>query len=257
MNRALPLLTFLGLTVLAQIGLGLSYISVANAVTHNGSVCLSQFSKSCLTGPAIITGQPGSKVRVNVIVHDADSFNEFGVWVRANPSVIRAVSVDLTNSVLQGASTKLQCLGDCNGWRSGGSWAVAEEAIGRPTPAGMTGLLFSIVYQVVGNSTSTTPISLYYTVSPSGWETGGAYLHFTDGCDTSQCWFVPVSGATFNAGQPGAAQPFQTPLAGISRSLPQIAITVGVVGTLAMLLLVIFTRGRTKRNGNPNAFLVA
>jgi len=227
-----------------------SMIPVAHATTHNGSVCLSQFSTSCQANVPTISGQQGSRIRVNVVVQSADSFDEFGVWVSANPNVIKAVSVDLVGSVLPDASTNLQCLNDCNNWLSGGPWAVAEEAKGQPTPVLTTGLLFSITYQVVGNYTSTTPINLYYTVSPSGWVTGRAYLHFAGGCDTMQCWFAPVQDATFHTSDVNYVQPLQTMLARILQSLTQYSITsVVVFAALILLTLAILRRLRSKPQG--------
>jgi hypothetical protein len=227
-----------------------SMIPITHATTHNGSVCLSQSSPSCQGSIPAISGQRGSRIRVNVVVQGADSFDEFGVWVGANPNVIKAVSVDLVGSVLPDASTKLQCLNDCNSWLSGGPWAVAEEAKGQPTSNLTTGLLFSITYEVVGNSTSSTPINLYYTVSPSGWVTGRAYLHFTGGCDTMQCWFVPVQDATFHTSDLNPYQPLQTTLAGIFQSLTQSAITaVAISGALVLLTLAVLKRLRSKSGG--------
>ena len=248
MTRAFSWTTLLVIVLAVVAVLTQSTIPIAHATTHNGSVCLSQFSSSCEGNIPSITGQPGSRIQVNVVVQSADSFDEFGVWVRANPSVLKAVSVDLAGSVLQGASTKLQCLNDCNSWLSGGPSAVAEEARGLPTSVLTTGLLFSITYQVVGNDTSSSPINLYYTVSPSGWETGRAYLHFTGGCDTSQCWFVPVQDATFHAGAISPIQPLQTTLAGIFHSLTQSVIIVVAVSAASVLLtLAVLRRLRSKQ----------
>jgi hypothetical protein len=194
-----------------------------------------------------ITGQRGSRIRVNVVVQGADSFDEFGVWVGANPDVMKAVSVDLVGSVLPDAFTKLQCLNDCNSWLSGGPWAVAEEAKGQPTSVPTTGILFSITYLVVGNSTSSTPMNLYYTVSPSGWVTGRAYIHFTDGCDTMQCWFVPVQDATFHTSDVNPDQPLLTTLGGIFQSQTLSVITAVAISAASVLLtLAVLRRLRSK-----------
>ena len=202
---------------------------------------MTQASTSCPASPVAISGLPGSLLNVNVVVQAADSFDQFAVWVGADLSVIKPVRVELTGTVLPGAVTKLQCLGDCTHWLSGGPGAVAEEAAGQATGNQVTGLLFSVIYRVVGNITSSTPISLYYTVSPSGWVTGRAYLHFTGECDTMDCLFVPVAGATFRAGPVPLVQSangmFGDAVLSIERSWLLLCVLTAALVTLSLLIL--------------------
>lgn len=130
----------------------------AHALTR-GVVCVADpTSTSCPSGPINLSGSIGTQLAIAVNIQDSISINGFDIFVKSDPTVLHAMSVDLSNSVL---GTSVITITDCIDFGPGCTTAqngigiveVAVVALGSITTAPTTGHLFSVNY----NITKTVP----------------------------------------------------------------------------------------------------
>jgi hypothetical protein len=150
--------------------------------SHAGEVCLadpgfgSPTTGLCppglqaFTGPSHSTAFPGSQLRVAVNLNNSASIiNGFDITLKANNTVLQPFDADLSGTILQGPITILvKCIG---GKVVQGNTCVQTDTIDTVHFAAVspilsntkTGLLFTAIYNIVGNATG--PISV-------GFQTG-------------------------------------------------------------------------------------
>src|SRR5467141_4070833 len=148
MKKSLFLVVLSLLSVLAS-----ASVPQAHAQT-SGVVCIADpTSTSCPSSPIVLSGVSGTQISVAVNVQASSAFNGFEIFVKADVSVLRAVSVDLSNSVLgSNVFTATDCIDfgpGCMTAQNGvGIVQVGMVALGSSTTAPTTGRLFSIKYNV-------------------------------------------------------------------------------------------------------------
>jgi len=167
--------------------------TVVQSPTPVGTVCIASASATlCPTNPVVITGEVGDKIQVAVSIQNSSIFNEFDVFVKADPSIINATGFDLSASVLSSPAISTACV---NGHLIRGSIACSPQdgpGIAHLTAAagcaGVTlacgfgvGNLFNINYTVVGATLG----------SPIDFETGCYGGLPTTPCVTIQ--FIPAN----------------------------------------------------------------
>src|SRR6267143_6746118 len=159
-----------------------------NAQTTSGLVCVSPGSDSCPILQPIFTGKPGTQLRVNVVVQNAEAFDSYSVVIGVNSSILQPVSVNATGGLLPNINSMI-CTGGqgnpCAYWLGLGPGDVRVAGWGSVTnttgvdftvsssgsisnQSVTTGLLFTITYEVRAE-TKGTQIVLLDQVSPSGW----------------------------------------------------------------------------------------
>lgn len=144
-----------------------------------GTVCIADpFSSSCPSTPLAISALNGTQLQIAVNIVGSDSINGFDIFVKADPSILTSVAVNLTGSVL-GTNTFVvaKCTGNtgygCTTGQNGpGTIRVAAVALGFITAAPTTGRLFSIIFNV----TSTNPsVVVGFQTGCSGTSTSSNY----------------------------------------------------------------------------------
>jgi hypothetical protein len=155
-GRLLPTLFILILSVFGSLG---TFPHVHAQLT--GTVCIADpFATSCPSTPLAITALNGTQMEVAVNIQDSDSINGFDIFVKADPSILDSVAVNLAGSVLgQNILTIAKCTGNtgsgCTEGQNGpGTIRVAAVALGFITPSPTTGRLFSIVFNVTSTASS-------------------------------------------------------------------------------------------------------
>lgn len=121
-----------------------------------GVVCISDpSSASCPAVPIAFTGLNGTRLDVAVNIQGSQGMNGFDIFVKADPTVLSAVSVDLTASVLgPNVLTVADCIGftgfGCSAPGNGvGVIRVAMVALAFSTTTPTTGHLFSVKYNII------------------------------------------------------------------------------------------------------------
>ena len=177
-----------------------------------GKVCISETPNLCPETPAIFAGNPGDNLTVHVVVQGADSFIEFRVLVRADPSILDPLWVDVSGNVLDSrpaADLFALCIdgtplttngGDCLPQDGPGVVDVGATGLYAPFP-GATGLLFKIGYKIIG-STFSSPIDFPTGCPASSTPTG----HCVSLLDTGIIGGSPIMPATVQAGSIENAQ---------------------------------------------------
>ena len=137
-----------------------------------GLVCLAgPLSNDCPSTPLAISTVSGTQLQIAVNIQGSDAMNGFDIFVKADPTILRGVTVDLSGSVL-GPSifAAAECI-DLGGFGCGagqngvGVVRVAAVALAFTTPAPISGRLFSITYNATGNS---SPVYVGFQAGCSG-----------------------------------------------------------------------------------------
>src|SRR5437879_3688715 len=106
-----------------------------------GVVCIADpTSTSCPSSPITLAGVIGTQISLTVNIQASDSINGFNIFVKADVSILRAVSVDLSNSVLgTNVFTAIDCIdfgpGCITAQNGVGIVQVAMVALGSATNA--------------------------------------------------------------------------------------------------------------------------
>ncbi len=125
----------------------------AHALTP-GVVCIADpTSTLCPSSPITLSGSIGTQLAIAVNIQASVSINGFDIFVKSDPTVLHAMSVDLSNSVL---GTSVITITDCIDLGPGCTTAqngvgiveVAVVALGSITTAPTTGHLFSVNYNI-------------------------------------------------------------------------------------------------------------
>jgi hypothetical protein len=189
-----------------------------------GLVCLGpDGSTTCSAPPVSITGKIGTSVRVAVVISGSDAFDTIDITVLADHTILKPTSVDSTGSILT-ASTANSCLQGV----SFGITCLATDTIdtahviasGSRTTSPTTGLLFTVVYQVVANTEGT----------PIGFQTGCSGASSIPGL----CINVVSAGTSLSETSQGAT--FSTPDFIISASPSTVNLSPGTTGTSTLKL---------------------
>jgi hypothetical protein len=130
-----------------------------------GEVCIAKnLSVACPQTPPLInsTGPPAPQLRVAVVVNASDSLNSFEITLLTNNAFLKPAGYSMTNSVLkQPLSTVAACIGNTGlGCTTTDSANTLHIGVGSQTPtfSPATGLLFTAIYNITGN-TYNAPIS--------------------------------------------------------------------------------------------------
>jgi len=143
-----------------------------------------------INGGAQVLGSPfPSTVSVPINIAGSDALNGFDVQVFADPTILSATSVSVTGSVLASPTIVIECI---NGILVAGSTCAPQDGngvvhlgaahIGSLTVAPTSGLLFTINYNVVGN-TAGTPIS--FNTGCAGTSVSGDCVTVSNGSPTA------------------------------------------------------------------------
>ncbi len=126
-----------------------------------GIVCMADSNETSCPGTAItLTGTAGSQLSVTINIQDSDSLNAFDIFVKADPHVLRPVSIDTAGTVL---GSNILTLANCIEFAGSGCTALqngpgvvrsAVVALSFATTAPTNGRLFSIRYDVVAEAPS-------------------------------------------------------------------------------------------------------
>lgn len=152
------------------IGIGASHTSQANA-TSSGLVCFSATANSCPSSQAQFSAPLGSTFTAYVVIQGSQAFNGFNIWFQYPYGVLNATSVSLLGSILPGASVQFKCINGqgssgCGAWLGNGPGIVALAAGGNQTTNPVTGLLYSVTFQVTGNGSGS--LGFFCVTNPSG-----------------------------------------------------------------------------------------
>ncbi len=128
-----------------------------------GVVCIADAtSTSCPAAPIPISGPAGTSLEVAVNIQGSDALNGFDIFVRADPTIVHPVNVNLTGNVLgTNIFVLAQCIessgSGCSAQQTGpGIVRLAAVALGFATVSPTTGRLFTITYNIVQNSAGIT-----------------------------------------------------------------------------------------------------
>ncbi len=128
-----------------------------------GVVCISDpTSTSCPAAPIPLSGPAGTNLEVAVNIQGSDTLNGFDIFVRADPTIVHPVNVNLTGSVLgTNILVVAQCIessgSGCSAQQTGpGIVRLAAVALGFATVSPTTGRLFTITYNIIQNSSGIT-----------------------------------------------------------------------------------------------------
>src|SRR6267378_4338255 len=148
-------------------------------IVDPGSVSATPITNGCPTGNNAFTGPPTTDVtsgkaqlRVNVDVNNTAPMNGFDIILISDPTILKPFDVDLsTNTVgLGGDTISTLCIATNSIIGSCGSQAVTQQGglelgIGGAvfSPANATGVLFTAIYDIVGNVASGTSSITFQT----------------------------------------------------------------------------------------------
>src|SRR5205807_3977950 len=144
-----------------------------------GTVCIADpVSTSCPSTPPAISVLSGTQLQIAVNIEGSDPVNGFDVFVKADPTILNSVGVNLTGSVLgPDIFTVAECTGNsgygcAEGQNGPGTIRVAAVALGFITTAPTTGRLFSIIFNVTRTSSS---VLIGFQTGCSGTSTSSNY----------------------------------------------------------------------------------
>jgi hypothetical protein len=119
-----------------------------------GTVCISDpLSTNCPLSPIAVSALNGTQIQIAVNIQGSDPTNGFDVFVKADPSVLSPVAINLTNTVLgTNIFTVAECLGNagfgCTSGQNGPGVVEVATVSFTSTSGSTTGRLFSIIYNV-------------------------------------------------------------------------------------------------------------
>jgi hypothetical protein len=126
----------------------------------SGSVCIvDPVATNCPSSPAVFTGGVGTILAAAVRVQSSDSFNSFDIAVKADPSVLSPLRVDLSNITFASDSfmVNVRCVNGrgINCGMIDGPGVVHLYVVTSSTPTPASGPLFTISYRILAASTGT------------------------------------------------------------------------------------------------------
>jgi len=147
------------LLALAGVFASSSLFAVSHAQAH-GSVCITDPSATtCSASPAILSGSVGSILGAAVRVQSSESFNSFDIAIRADPSVLTPVWVDMSNIAFSRGSfiVSVRCINDrgINCGAIDGPGIVHLYVADPSSTSSGSGLLFTINYRILAASIGT------------------------------------------------------------------------------------------------------
>jgi uncharacterized membrane protein len=156
-----------------------------------GEVCIAKnLSQVCPLTPPLInsTGPPAPQLRIGVLVNASDGFNAFEVILLTNSTFLKPAGYDPTNTVLKTPSSVIaHCIGNvglgCGPADNSNTVHVAMASQGGLTGPPTTGLLFTAIYDVVGNTYS-TPIVFQTGCGSQTSVSGGVCVTISSGTTT-------------------------------------------------------------------------
>jgi hypothetical protein len=176
--------------------LGTLYLAPAILPGHAqtvGTVCvIASNASACPSNPATVVGTFGNQLRVSVFIQNSGVINGFDITLLADHTILKPAGADLTGTVLPGPQTIVQeCLGGvlvqgntCKSTDTVDTLQFAVvAAIGQFTISPTTGLLFTAIYNVTGNS-SGTPLGYQTGCSPSSVSGTTTCVTITNGTPT-------------------------------------------------------------------------
>src|SRR2546425_10298153 len=174
------LILSLPLFLAASLLLPLYIVPLAHASPGTGLVCItaSTSATSCPSSPATIGPlTPGSTFTVGVFIQGSDAMGGYDIYVRSDPSFVSPTSAALGSLIVNPSLTSI-CVngsaqaGSCTVGAANGPGVVEVttiEASGSNECGGISpcsGMAFTITYQVVG-ATPTTTLSYPTAAGPS------------------------------------------------------------------------------------------
>jgi hypothetical protein len=123
-----------------------------------GTVCISDpLSTSCPVLPLAVSALKGTQIQIAVNIQGSDPMNGFDIFVKADPTVLNAVGLDLTGSVLgTNIFTVSECIGNtgfgCNSGQDGPGVVEVAAVSFTSTTSPTAGKLFSITYNVTSSA---------------------------------------------------------------------------------------------------------
>jgi hypothetical protein len=149
---ALSLITLSILAFTGQGGLSLAHGQLI------GTVCIADpLSTSCPISPLAVSALKGTQLQIAINIQGSDPTNGFDIFVKADPTVLNAVGLDLTNSVLgTNIFTVSKCIGDtgfgCGSGQNGPGVVEVAAVSFTSSTSPTTGRLFSITYNVTSSA---------------------------------------------------------------------------------------------------------
>lgn len=140
-------------------------------------------------GSPLLVPQAQTTLSVPIQISGSDALNGFDVQVFADPTILSGASISLTGSVIPSPTIVIECI---NGVLVAGTTCAPQDAsgvvhlgavhIGSLVAAPVSGLLFTINYNIVGHS-SGTPIS--FNTGCSGTSVGTDCVTVSNGTPTA------------------------------------------------------------------------
>jgi hypothetical protein len=171
--------------ILASSLLALSLVAlvIQGAVTPahaqlTGTVCISDpLSITCPLSPIAVSALNGTQIQIAVNIQGSDPMNGFDIFVKADPSVLNPVGINLTNTVLgTNIFTVAECTGNtgfgCSSGQNGPGVVEVATVAFTSTTSPTTGRLFSIIYNVTSNAAN---VVIGFQTGCSGTSTAGNY----------------------------------------------------------------------------------
>src|SRR5260370_9797827 len=159
------------LSILAFTGQGVFSLVHGQVI---GTVCISDpLSTSCVVLPLAVSALKGTQIQIAVNIQGSDPMNGFDIFVKADPTVLNAVGLDLTGSVLgTNIFTVSECIGNtgfgCNSGQDGPGVVEVAAVSFTSTTSPTAGRLFSITYNV---TTSAANLVVGFQAGCSGTST--------------------------------------------------------------------------------------
>src|SRR5438093_765231 len=261
MNRRLILLTLPLLLLAAVVAIPWSVMPVHAAI---GTVCLLDpssvsnpatpcpASPPAFDGPLTTSTGPATQLRVGVYIQGSDAMNGFGVTLLSDHTILTPADADLTGTVLLTAtppgtpSVIVKCIG---GILKAGSTCdsttdsvdtihfAAVAALGSIPASGLTGLLFTAVYNITGTAPA-GGITIDYLTGCVNTSVSGFCVTITNGTQ------VPNTETTNNGTFDNSA--FATSISWIT-----IAVSPATIGPVTPVASQTFTVTASAQNGWP------
>jgi hypothetical protein len=147
--------TLITLSILASTGQGVLSPVHGQLI---GTVCISDpLSTSCPAQPLAVSALRGTQIQIAVNIQSSDPMNGFDIFVKADPTVLNAVGLDLTGTVLgTNPFTVSECIGTtgfgCNSAQDGSGVVEVAAVSFTSTTSPTAGRLFSITYNVTSSA---------------------------------------------------------------------------------------------------------
>ncbi len=163
------------LSILAFTGQGVFSLVHGQVI---GTVCISDpLSTSCPVLPLAVSALKGTQIQIAVNIQGSDPMNGFDIFVKADPTVLNAVGLDLTGSVLgTNIFTVSECIGNtgfgCNSGQDGPGVVEVAAVSFTSTTSPTAGRLFSITYNVTSSAAN---VVVGFQAGCSGTSTAANY----------------------------------------------------------------------------------